>query len=168
MISRAALADAWYRRSAGERTALAVLAVLVAVAIIVFVVIVPLTGAVARTRADTLRIEALLAAARADHGIDAALARSAHAPVADTTVAPATRVARALAGQGLVPLAPPRSSADGSVDVIVSAAPFGALVRTLDTLARHDDLHVERAVLARLADGHALRAELTLRAGAAR
>lgn len=165
MIGGAALADSWARRSADERTIVAVLATLVVAALAVFAVIVPLAGAAARSRADALRVEALVAAARAHRAADDALARVAPMPIGGH---PAAAVARALAAHDLVPLAPPRRDADGSIDVIVSAAPFDALVRALDALARSEDLRVEHAVLTRLADGQSVRAELALRPGVAR
>lgn len=163
MIGRGALVDAWYRRGAGERTAWVVLAALVVAVIAVFAVIVPLSGAVARMRADTARVEALVSVARAHRAIDDALARAAPAPQVG---APSATVASTLAGHGLVPLAPPRSADDGSVELIVASAPFDALVRTLGALAHDDGLYVERAVLTRLADGQSVRVELALRPGA--
>lgn len=178
MIGRAAIADAWLRRRTRERTVLAVLAAIVVAAIVVFAVLRPLAGAVERTRADATRAEALLAAARADRAMEDNLAHAA--PATDSgnattgggnpTIAsgdPAAAVTRALAQHGLAPLAPPHAADDGSVDVIVAAAPFDAVVRALDALARSEDLHVEHAVLARLADADGVRAELSLRAGAA-
>lgn len=165
MIGKSALVDAWYRRSTGERTAWAMLAALVVAAIAIVAVIVPLSGAVTRARADAARAEALLAVARAHRAIDETLARAAQAP---RDGAAPTTVARSLAKHGLVPLAPPRPTSDGSVEVVVAAAPFDALVRTLDDLTHGGGLDVERAVLTRLADGQGIRAELTLRPGAAR
>lgn len=185
MIGRAALADAWLRRGARERVVLAVLATIVVAAIIVFAVLRPLAGAVERTRADAARAEALVATARADRATEDDLAHAAPATggghatnrggnttnrgggAAMAHDNPATAVTRAFAQHGLAPLAPPRLADDGSVDVIVAAAPFEALVRALDALARSEGLHVERAVLARLADADGVRAELSLRAGAA-
>lgn len=179
MIGRAALADAWLRRGARERVVLAVLATIVVAAIIVFAVLRPLAGAVERTRADAARAEALVATARADRATEDDLAHAApatgggHATNRGGGAAmahdnPATAVTRAFAQHGLAPLAPPRLADDGSVDVIVAAAPFEALVRALDALARSEGLHVERAVLARLADADGVRAELSLRSGAPR
>lgn len=170
MIGRAAIADAWLRRGARERTVLAVLAAIVVAAIVVFAVLRPLAGAVESARADATRAEALLAAARADRTMEDTLTPAA--PATDSGNAttgggnPATAVTRALAQHGLAPLAPPRAADDGSVDVIVAAAPFDALVRALDALAHSDDLHVEHAVLTRLADADGVRAELSLRSGA--
>ncbi|HEX7327420.1 MAG TPA: type II secretion system protein GspM [Casimicrobiaceae bacterium] len=163
MIGRAAIADAWFGRSARERAVLAVLAAIVVAAIVVFAVLRPLAGAVERARADAARAEALLAAARADRAMEDSLARAVPATGAGNS---AIAVTRALAQHGLTPLAPPRAGDDGSVDVIVAAVPFDALVRALDALARSDGLHVEHAVLARLADADGVRAELSLRAGA--
>ena len=177
MIGRAAIADAWLRRGASERTVLAVLAAIVVAAIVVFAVLRPLAGAVESARADATRAEALLAAARADRTMEDTLTPAA--PATDSGNAttgggnattgggnPATAVTRTLAQHGLAPLAPPRAADDGSVDVIVAAAPFDALVRALDALAHSDDLHVEYAVLTRLADADGVRAELSLRSGA--
>ena len=172
MIGRAAIADAWLRRGARERTVLAVLAAIGVAAIVVFAVLRPLAGVVERARADATRAEALLAAARADRATEDNLAHAAPATGSGSATTgvgnAATAVTRALARHGLAPLAPPRAADDGSVDVIVAAAPFDALVQALDALARSDDLHVEHAVLARLADSDGVRAELSLHAGAPR
>ncbi|MGH8802272.1 MAG: hypothetical protein ACREX6_08265, partial [Casimicrobiaceae bacterium] len=92
----------------------------------------------------------------------------AHAPPAIAGEASATAVARVLAQYAVVPLGPPRATADGSIDVIVAAAPFEALVRAFDTLARTENLRVERAALTALANAGNVRAEFTLRPGVPR
>lgn len=165
MIGSATLAHAWFRRSGGERAVIAIVALIVIGVVAVFALVLPLMGAVQRARTDLARTQVLLAAARAHRATEDALA---HAALAIAGEPSATAVARVLAQYALAPLGPPRATADGSIDVIVAAAPFEALVRAFDTLARTENLRVERAALTALADAGNVRAEFTLRPGVPR
>lgn len=165
MIDRAALAGAWFRRSGGERAAIAGIASAAVLAIAIFAVLIPLTGAVQRARADLARTSELLDTARAHRSAEDALVRRAGETSGE---APATTVTRVLARYALVPLATPRSPAPDSVEVTIPAAPFDTLVRALGELALTANLRVERATLTALAQGGLLRADLVLRSGVTR
>jgi type II secretory pathway component PulM len=142
-----------------ERRAWLALAGIAALAVVVFVVAIPLQDAIARKREDLARDRLVLDVARSRTAENATLARAS--PPADNGDIRAT-IDRILGAQGLryVPLE--GQAVEGVQRITIEAAPFAALVRAVDALARDGGVRVTDASLTARVDPGTVRAEIVL------
>ena len=135
-------------------------ALVAAVVLTVAIVAIPLRDAVARAREDLARNRLVLDVARARAAESATLAH-ASLPSKKTGDARAA-IDRVLAAHGLRHAPVGAQAADGTPGIVIEAAPFDALVRALDALARDEGVRVVEATFTARVDPGTVRAELVL------
>ncbi|HEX6792231.1 MAG TPA: type II secretion system protein GspM [Casimicrobiaceae bacterium] len=150
------LADAIASADPTQRRLWLALSGLVALVLAVFVAI-RLQDAIARSREDVVRNRLMLDVARARAAENVALARS-NVPARNDD--PRRAIDRVLAANGLRYTALDAQRADAAQRIVIETAPFDALVRALDTLARQDGLRVADASITARVDPGTVRAEL--------
>ena len=138
------------------RLAFALVAGIVAIAALVAAI--PLRDATARAREDVARNRLMLDVARARTAESLALA---HADVPARTGDVRAAIERVLLAQGLHG-EPVAAQAAGAQSLVIEAAPFDALVRAIDALARDEGVRVVEATLTARVDPGTVRAELVL------
>jgi type II secretory pathway component PulM len=116
-----------------------------------------LQDAIARSREDLSRNRLMLDIARARAAENATLMRANVAPKPDDV---RSAIDRVLAANGLRYTAVGPHRDDGAQQVVVEAAPFDALIRALDTLAREEGVRVVDASIAARIEPGTVRAEI--------
>lgn len=152
------LANAWERASARERRLVAVAGLVIGFAAAWTWVWQPMNVDIARLQRDTPRMQAALAAARAQASELVALQRSS-APV--KTGDPRAAVERVLAERALRPAVATLDLAEGRVRLTFGAVRFDALPGVLAALGKVDGLRVVDAVLTARVEPGTVRAEFT-------
>ncbi len=150
------LADALASAHPAQRRLWLVLSVLVALVLAVFVAL-RLQDAIARSREDVVRNRLMLGVARARAAENVALGRS---NVPRRNDDPRSAIDRVLAANGLRYTALDAQRGDAAQRIVIESAPFDALIRALDTLARQEGLRVTDASFAARVDPGTVRAEL--------
>ena len=134
-------------------------ALVAAIAVAVAIVAIPLRDAIARARDDLARNRLVLAAA---HGRAAESVTLAHAGAPAKSGDVQAAIDRVLAAHGLRHAPVTAHASDGAPGIVIEAAPFDALVRALDALARDEGVRVVEATLTARIDPGTVRAELVL------
>src|SRR3954453_13756272 len=116
----------------------------------------PLASAIAKKRDDVTRTALLLQVARKHVADSQALTRAVPRPRSDD---PRAAMERVLARQRLQSTTA-SPAIEGRFGVVIADAPFEAIVRAIDALARDEALHVVEARFTALADPGRVRAEL--------
>lgn len=154
-----ALAGAWDRASARERTLVGAAVVVVALAAAWAWLWQPMAADIARMQRDLPRERAVLAAARAQADD---LVASRRAAAAARSGEPRAAVERLLAERGLRGAVSALDVKDARVRLTFGAVDFPALVGWLDALHARDGLRAVEAVVTARVEPGTVRAELTL------
>ncbi|HXR55851.1 MAG TPA: type II secretion system protein GspM [Casimicrobiaceae bacterium] len=150
------LADAFASAHPAQRRLWLALSVLVVLVVAGFAAL-RLQDAIARSREDVVRNRLMLDVARARADENVALGRT---NVSAKNGDPRGAIDRVLSANGLRYTALDAQRGDSTQRIVIEAAPFDALVRALDTLARQEGLRVSDATFAARVEHGTVRAEL--------
>ena len=142
-----------------RRRAWIALASAAALVVIAIVVALPLQDAIARKREDVAHTRLVLDVARARAAENVTLAR-ANVPASRGELR--ATIDRIFAAQGLRYKPLDAQASDATLRIVIDAAPFAALVRALDALARDGGVRIAEASLTARIDPGTVRAELAL------
>ncbi|HEY7788132.1 MAG TPA: type II secretion system protein GspM [Casimicrobiaceae bacterium] len=153
------LTRTWDAGRASQRTAWTAIAIAVAIAAALVAFAFPLREAIARARDDVARNRLVLDIARARVAANATLIRAV-APARSPDLRAATD--REMTKRGLSYAVVDAPTGEGSLRIVIAAAPFDTLIRALDTLAHTDGVRVSDASVSARVDPGTVRAELAL------